>query len=351
MNKFFFSILLLFSFLIFLSSCYQGVKGSYYSELRIGSNENQFVIQVSDQNSNYIFYSFRDVLNSNLDPSIKNFFDDYFYVIFSPYQSSILCANALSNELRMIKLSRSESSLLKKYYSTNYLYDFVVNNNGNILFIFIKDLNDDFTLYSIGYSSLDKSNDIEISKDVYTNIINVDFDDLGNFYVFQQVDNKLKVDLFSSSFIFIQSFIIDPLSLSLTNFYITSSIVAKVQKILVKFDSMDSPKSTIVLFDIGSKQVERKFDVITSSENFQLLSVLKNNMVAAASYKNKFPVVIFFDPFQSSFKISRELYLNFEYPNLIRGFKVTKSGDLFASFVDLPDNRVVFYRWDLILSR
>ncbi|MCX8029627.1 MAG: hypothetical protein N2712_06505 [Brevinematales bacterium] len=348
----FFLILIL---TLFFYSCSQGIKGKFLSSLSIGSNSNDIFIWISYSNSNYIFYSFQEVLSSTIDQDIKNFLDDNFYLPFDLVGYEVWVLNQFSKKIRIIKSDQGRNVLSKELQlqSEKLVQDILVNKDKSLMFLILENItpSDDY-LYSVAFSKETLEN-IEFYDYYFTNVFRIETDDLGNFYILQLLgENVIRIDVFSSSFILALS-----KEISFTNnvpkdFSFSSAIVVKPFNLLLKFDSNNtSQRATILSIDLNSDSISKKYDIILPRENFQMMSYLRNGFVACATYKNNLPVLIFFDPFSPTFKISHEMYINFDYPLMMRGFKISKDGKMLSMYADFPDNKVLFYYWDLISAR
>ncbi|MFN4245761.1 MAG: hypothetical protein ACK4F9_06405 [Brevinematia bacterium] len=337
--------------LIFLYSCSVGVKGSFLTYLPIGTNSNQFAIYLPSENK--IFSSFQDLMTADVDQSIKSFFDDNFFVPFYAIGKDVLVVNQLPKKLNIL-LSSGESSYL--LYSVDYgefglVQDIVFNPDYSAMLLLLNSMSPqgDF-VYSLGFFKKGSSK-IDYVNYLFTNVIKLDTDEIGNFYVFEVIDNTLKVSIFTSAFLMMPSFSVDLGSVGLqkTNWVFSSVVVTKPFQIFIKLDSLENySKSIFLSFDYNTKDIVKKYEAILPKENFVMLSYLKNGFILCASYKNNNPVAMFLNPYDLSFKISHEIYLDFQYPFYVRGFKVSKDGKLIVSFIDLPDNRILFYYWDLV---
>lgn len=338
--------------LYFAYSCSQGVKGNFLLSVDIGTNTNHFLIWTTYQGSNYFFSSFQELFSSQIDDQIKNYFDDGFFVIFYPDNSGVFLVNQLPSQLKLIESYRDRTVL--DYFpldSDNYVVqDMFVSPEGSILLLLFntETPSEDYVYYLAFIDKTTKK--LSIFDMPFTNIVKVDSDDMGNFYIFQlPKDDLLKIDVFSSAFIMLPSAVVYFTNLTVSNISFSSAVVTKPFQILLKFDSIDNlQKSFIFSFDYNSKELSKKYEIYLPKENFTMMQFLKNGFVSCASYKNGFPVVMFFNPFDTSFRISHEIYVDFQYPTLMRGFKITREGKLVASFLDFPDNKILFYYWDLV---
>lgn len=350
-------ILLITSLLQFflLYSCYQGVKGKFLSSLEIGTNSNQISIWISYSNSNYIFYSFQEVFSSQIDQEIKNFLDDNFSPLFCPNSTEVYIANQLPGKLKILSSSPRESLLLDEIPLTDNspIVDFIINSDGSGIFVvFNSETQLGDYVYSVFFYKRGISK-LESMNIKFTNIVRIDSDDSGNFYIFQLLQPSfLKVDVFTSAFLMMPSVTIDPNEIGFSNTAFSSAIVLKPFLFLLKFDSTTNPQRAFIFsFDYNSKDVKKKFEVSLQEGNFAMLTSLKNNLVACATFRNNFPTVIFFDPYEPTFRISHQIPIDLQYPTIARGFKVSREGKLIVSFLDAPDNKLIFYQWDLTVPK
>lgn len=347
-------IVLLMLYLV-LISCSQGMKGRLLTSVDIGTNTNNIFLWISYYGSNYVFYSYQDILSSSLDRNVKSFLDDNFYLPFDVINQEVWIINQVKQQLKIFNSSQEKTIFAKELSirSDKLVHDIIVNQDKSILLLILENISysDDY-VYSIAFSK-ESSDTLEIYNYTFTNVFKIEVDEIGNFYVFQTPrENKIKIDVFSSSFIHTLSRVIDIYDVVLSNFVFSSVVVTKPFIALVKFDSLaDQQKAEIFSFDLNLNKFSKKFEIALPRENFQMLSYLRNGFVACATYKGNLPTVMFFDPFSPSFKVSHEIFIDFQYPLMMRGFKVDKSGKVVVMFADFPDNRVLFYYWDLISVR
>ena len=348
-KKFLYFIPLIFS----LYSCSVGVKGSFLTYVSIGTNSNQFSIYLPQVATNKIFSSFQELLSSDIDQKFKNFFDDSFFLLFYPISKEVILFNQLPKKINLLSSSEGNTYLLDSlnFENVNFIQDVVFNSDYSAMILFFNSISSqEDSIYSLGFYKKG-SQKIEYIDYLFTNVVKIDTDELGNFYVFQIVGNDLKIDIFTSAFLVLPSALIDlsQIGLQKNNWFFSSVVVTKPFQFFMKFDSLENyTKSVFLSFDYNTKSLSKKYEVILPKENFVMISYLKNGFIACASSKNDLPVVMFLDPYDVSFKISHELYLDFQHPIAMRGFKFSKDGRLVVSFVDLLDNKIIFYYWDLI---
>lgn len=340
---------------VVLESCSRGIKGRLLTSIDIGTNTNNIFLWISYSGSNYVFYSYQDVLESSLDRSVKTFLDDNFYLPFHSVNQEVWLVNQIRQQIRILNSSLEKVVNTKEltFKSDELVQDIVVNEYKSMMILILEDvLPSESFLNSVAFL---RQGSTSIENYVYnlTNVFKIETDEDGNFYVFQMPeDNEIRIDVFSSSFIPIISRTVKVYEVVSSNFVFSSIVVTKPYTILFKFDSLeDQQKGEIFSFDLNSNKFSKKYEITLPRENFQMLSYLKNGFVACATYKGNLPTVMFFDPSSPSFKVSHEIYIDFQYPLMMRGFKVDRSGKVVAMFADFPDNRVVFYYWDLISAR
>ncbi|MEN2997714.1 MAG: hypothetical protein ABDH28_01570 [Brevinematia bacterium] len=358
-RKSFFSIAV-FCFLLTLVtlsavSCSRGIRGKFLTYLEIGTNTNQFHIWIPYHDSNFVFYSFQEIFSSSVDPEIKNFLDDSFSVTFIIDSAELLILNQVPKKLRLLSTSYNASSLVDEVNLEKdfFITDSTINSEGSMLLLaFDSETSLGDCLYSAFFYKKG-SGKVENVGTLFTNVVKLDSDDLGNFYIFQNVsDSHLRIDMFSSAFLALPPITVNLEEFGMSNVVFSSGVVLKPLLFLLKFDSKDlSQKSFILLLDYNSKRLLKKYEISLPSGNFAMLSLLKNNFVACATFKNGLPVIMFFNPFEPYFKVSHEIYIEFPYPTMMRGFRVEKDGRLIASFLDVPDNKILFYYWDLISAK
>lgn len=345
--------LLFLSFVFFVSlfySCSQGIKGIYFATLEIGTNQDQFSLWVSYGNSNYVFNSFKDLTSLKIN---LGSIDDSFYFPFSLSSRDVIVINQLPDELKIIYVSKSsKESIFIPFTQPLFIADSVVNSEDSLMLLsYNTELpSGDYTYYVHFLKKY--TNRLETPSMIFTNVVKIDVDDQGNFYIFQVINEKLKIDIFTSSFIRVPSVEVDPSTVGFTNLLFSSVVILKPFQFLIKFDSKENFQKTFIFtYDYNLKELLKKYEILLPKENFVMLSMIKNGFVACASYKNGFPVIMGFNPFDSSFKFVYEIYIDFQYPMMMRGFKISKDGRLVVPFLDLPDDRVVFYYWDLISTK
>lgn len=340
---------------ILLVSCSQGMKGRLLTSFDIGTNTNNILLWISYGGSNYIFQSYQDFLSSSVDRNVKTYLDDNFFLPFHSVDQEVWLVNQIQQQVRILSSSQDKVVNVKEltFKSDGLIQDVVLNQYKSMMILMLEDiLPSDYFVSSIAFLRED-STSLENHTYNLTNVFKIETDDEGNFYVFQMPeDNEIRIDVFSPSFIPTVSRNVKVYEVVSSNFVFSSVVVTRPFTILFKFDSLENQqKGEIFLFDMNLNKFSKKYEVVLPRENFQMLSYLRNGFVACATYKGNLPTVMFFDPSSPSFRISHEIYIDFQYPLMMRGFKVDRSGKIVAMFADFPDNRVLFYYWDLISAR
>ncbi len=349
--------ILAFSLLIlvfFFSSCSIKQKGTFVGEVKIGINSNEIAIYYENEGNSYTFYSFQDFSNSPLKNSEKITFIESFPVNFTVSGSKIYILNRISNIVKLISLESGKSYLegLFSLPQNLYISDFSINTKKDIFFLFMVSEADEYYLYKIGYSSLNATNEIKgisVFTNILTNAFGLESIEDG-FLVFERnLDGGLTASIFSTEGRILAINLSDYVE-KIRGLYASSASVLKGKKIVAKFENPTNGNiTTIVVFDLAKTNLERINTIEVGNQNFSIISSINDAYVLAATYKNNSPVLLLFDP-MSEFKISYEYYVDIMYPFMFRGFKATKNGKLFASYIDFPDNRIIFYYWN-ILSR
>lgn len=339
-----------------LSSCVLKQQGTFFGEVNIGTNSNDIVIYYEGENTNYLFYSFQDFYNSQLGDSDKSTFSDSFSLNFTVFGGKVYVINRISNVIKLISVEGKRSYLEGVFpYPQGVIgvSDFAINDKKEIGFLFISGESEEGEFYKFGYSLLNYSNGVSnlvvFNDIVFTNVFAFEPFESG-FLVFERRDDgRLIVSSLSSEgrTLYID---LNQYTDSVNGLFVSSATVLKGRKIAAKFeDPTNYTTSTIVVFNLSKTNLEKVSKINVGNENFSLVSSVNDSYLLAATFKNNAPSVIMFDP-MSDFKISYEYYIDLMYPSMFRGFKITKNGKIFTSYVDFPDNKVLFYSWN-ILSR
>ncbi len=339
--------------LVFLTaSCSIKQKGALVGEVKIGTNSNEVLIYYENENSRYIFSSFQDFLNSPLENFEKTTLIESLPVNFAVSGGKIYILNRISNTIKLISLESEKSYLEGLFLLPQNLYvsDFLINFKKEIFFLFTLSDEDEYYLYKIGYSSLNSTNeikDISIFTDTLTNAFGLEHVEGGLLVFERNLDGGLTASIFSTKGKTLSINLYDHVE-QIRGLYASSASVLKDKKIVAKFENPTNGNIiTIVVFDLAKTNLEKINTLEVGNQNFSIISSINDSYVLAATYKNNTPLLILFDP-MSEFKISYEYYVDIMYPLMFRGFKITKDGKLFASYIDFPDNRIIFYYWNIL---